>query len=73
MNRCLLPRLQWSPTRLIEQHFATQVDVWEILAREGPVRTAHVRFDHLTDEQGVVSSHMCGDQTAIERGQGVPQ
>jgi len=73
LNRCLLPRLQWPPTRPVEQHFPPQVDVREFLAREGPVCAAHVRFDHLADEQGVVSSRMCGDQTAIERGQGVPQ
>ena len=73
MHRCLLPQLQWPPTRLIEQYFATQVDVRELLAREGPVHAAHVYFDHLADEQGVVSSHMRGNQMAIERSQGVPQ
>jgi len=69
----LFPRPQWPPTRLVEQHFPPQVDIGQVLAREGPVRAAHAGFDHLTDEQRVVPSSVRGDQTAIERGQGIPQ
>src|SRR5262249_24975142 len=68
LNRCRLLRPQWPPARLIEQHFPPQVDIRQFLACEGPVSAAYARFDHLADEQGVVSSRMCGDQTAIERG-----
>ncbi len=61
------------PTRLVEEHFPSQIDIGEFLARQGSVRATYTGLDDLTDEQCVVSSRVRGDEAAIERGQGILQ